>query len=259
MILLWLVLVLLTVTVTVTLYTISTTNPPTKILPKLSSINLSTFLDKTYYIYARDVDVSLQTTLGCLGGMEILENDDGTYHLKCTNMYLTYNSSDGLMSLSQTKDINSYFKILKYLDMYIISDIGNKIFMMFNKSFKTYYMYDPYKMDDINITNTMYLTFELNKRDYDIPYSDDPPSDCAVSVLTYLDPYEKDGNVYRDIDDIEYTDKDGTACDGSYKKSGFKSSTEAEKELIDKGYTIAVRPYYRTTFDCEKSENCEVP
>lgn len=53
--------------------------------------------------------------------------------------------------------------------------------------------------------------------------------------------------------------KDGEDCDGSYKKTGFKSSTEAEKEMVDKGYTVAVRPYYRTTFDCEKSENCEVP
>ena len=257
MILLWLIIILSITPVLV--YVLSRTQPKTLVSPKINPLDVSAIFDKSHYIYARGVDVSLQTTLNCVGGMEIVSNDDGTYHFKCTYLYLTYNSSDGLLSLSVTKDINSYFKILKAGDEFIITTVDEKKIMMFSKGVKKFYMLNPYTVNDVSMTENIYMTFDLNKRDYDIPYSDDPPSDCAVSVLTYLDPYEKDGNVYRDIGDIIYTGKDGAACDGSYKKTGFKSSTEAEKEMVDKGYTIAVRPYYRTTFDCEKSENCEVP
>lgn len=140
----------------------------------INPLDVSVKNNKTFYIYTRGNDISLQTTLGCIGGMEIVANDDGTYHIKCTYLYLTYNQSDGLIALSETRDLNSYFKILNAGDdEFIITTPDEKKMLIFSRESKKFYMLNPYE-NNTNMTKNIFMTFELNKRENDQNHPNDP-------------------------------------------------------------------------------------
>lgn len=168
MIIIWLITILFVTMVTV--YALIKLNPEKIVQPMINPLLVNMKINKTSYIYTRGNDISLQNTLGCIGGMEMVANDDGTYNIKCTYLYLTYNPSDGLTTLSETRDLNSYFKILKAGDdEFIITTPDEKKILMFSGESKKFYMLNPYE-NDINMTKNIYMTFELNKRENDIDF-----------------------------------------------------------------------------------------
>lgn len=135
--------------------------------PTYKSISTSSQINNTYYIYSRGSDISLQTTLSCLDGMKLV-NSDGLYNIVCgDDKYMTYNDSDGTIDLSINLDTNSYFKIFKSDDYYIISNFSEEKFLMFSEDSKKFYMVEPNKAT-LEMLDTIYVKLEINKRDGDI-------------------------------------------------------------------------------------------